>query len=701
MSLLVRASGFLLGMIATTLAAMLLFISVSFSDKQIGAAIGDFAASEYGRVLNSSGEIHLALLPWPRLETGALSLSEEDRSDGFASWKSANLELDVLALLRHRLVIRHARIDGLTLRLTRDKAGLWNAANLLDGADEVDAPFSLQLEGLALTHASIIISDALSGRELQWRELDLGTDAWRANRAGRVRLISQVVSSQPTIAGKLSLSARYHLGETMANGVLSALQLHYVGDIGLLTATDATLGLGSLDWRDKTWSAEDAQFAGSASFKKRAMEWSAAMLSVGWHEGLQGKSASARLALKENVPTSANAGRVTGGELRLNLQDIKAENANISSAALDADWQLSAGKAAAQGKLHAQLRHDSKAERLSLERIAGDASLVHPAVNATARATLRGNADWMFASMPTAPRGALNLDASFGNDTLHATISYAAGDGTTQPNIIARLQTQHFDLDRLLTISSLSLPTSEALQGWTCDSVLDAKNLKFDGMLLSSAHVPLQIADGALSLPDHDIALYGGSLAGSLDYAPAQKSLDIHEAMREVQLADLLRDTRRASPLTGLINATLDARSQGSDLASLPDKATGALRLYAKGVHWQGVDLVHSMLSLNAGKAAASSAEQATPLRELSAAFKIDGPELSVDKLIAHSDALALVGTGTIQYASAKVDLHLAVRPANNPALSALRGKRMNLHIVGPLMQPGVALDAQTAAASH
>ena len=121
MSLLVRATGFFLGMLVTLLAAILLFISVSFSDSQTTLDISDFIESEYGRVLTLSGDVHLTLWPWPSLQLGAASLSEANRPESFAGWKTATFELDALALLSHRLVVRHARIDGLTLRLARDR----------------------------------------------------------------------------------------------------------------------------------------------------------------------------------------------------------------------------------------------------------------------------------------------------------------------------------------------------------------------------------------------------------------------------------------------------------------------------------------------------------------------------------------------------------------------------------------------------
>jgi len=707
MSLLVRATGFLLGMLVTALAAILLFVSVSYSDKQIGIDIRDFVETEYDRVLITEGDIHLALWPWPRLQIGATSLTEPNRPDTFGSWKSASFELDALALLSHRLVIRHARIEGLTLRLARDRKGVWNVADLLannadpndDAATDVDTPFLLQLEGLALSHASVVMEDAVSGRNLQWRELELGTDAWRARRGGRIQLISQVISPSAALQGKLSVSTRYRFGDTLASGMLTGTRLHYVGDISRLKAADITLGWGSAEWQKDEWKLADAQLAGSSKLNTQALEWTAALLSASWHDGLQAKSASARLKLLAADAASA------GGEVHLSLRELVPGEKGVGTAQIEGNWLLQATGRGTQGKLRAALRHDARAGQLSLANIAGDLALTHPALNAAnAHALLQGRASWLWSASRDAPEAAhaeLDLNAAFGKDVLHVVASLATGIAT--PVLTARVDSAHFDVDRLLAAGQHfpALPAVNDLQGWALDGVVHADNMKIGGMQLASVHVPVRIEEGELSLPEHEIRLYGGRLSGSLAYEPAEQKLTIFEALREVQLDALTRDMKTALPLTGLGNATLDVHGEGMQWKDMPEKAKGVLRFYAKNARWHGVDLPRSMLALHTGKTATGTAQSATPLSEVSAAFSIDGPTLVADKLTAHSDAVALTGSGNIQYASGQMDLLLNARLAgsggNDKAFVELRGKRMSLRAKGRIMQPQLRVDAQPA----
>ncbi|MDB5887970.1 MAG: AsmA family protein [Rhodocyclales bacterium] len=698
MSLLVRATGFLLGMLATALAAVMLYISATFNDKQIGIDTRDFVESEYERTWSTDSDIHLALWPWPSLQIGPANLSEPNRQQAFASWKKASFELDALALLRHKLVIRHARIEGLTLRLARDGKGVWNAADLLGDDPDVDSPVVLRLEGLALGHASVVVEDAISGRSMQWRDLELGTDAWGANRGGRVQLISQLVSPAAGLEGKLSVSARYRFGETQASGTLSAAQLHYVGSIGAAIATDITLGFGSIDWKNDKWDLADAHVRGSGKLGTQALELTAAVPEASWHEALQTRNASAQLNLLSTEKQGAQ------GELHLVLQDLLPGGKNISSGRLEGGWQVQSGDRATQGQLRAQLRHDAQAKQIRLDMIAGDASFTHPALNSgNAHASLQGSAIWHLSAPVDTARGELDLDAAFGKDVLHAAASLATDSATATPVITARLDSKRFDVDRLLAAGPhpIELPVSEALHGWMLDGIVHATELRFAGMHMSSLNLPVKIGDGRLTLAGHEIGLYGGKLAGSISYDAEKQDLTIFETLREVQLDALAHDAQWSLPFDGLTNATLDVHSHGAELQAMPDTAKGVLRLYAKNARWLGVDLPRNVQALHAGKPATNSLQAATQLAELAVAFTVNGPQLVVDKLTAHSNALSLTGNGNIQYASRQMDLLLNTHLGNDKALADLRGKRMSLRVKGRLMQPQLAIEVQQASVSH
>ncbi|HSD37117.1 MAG TPA: AsmA family protein [Rhodocyclaceae bacterium] len=694
---LIRASGFLLGMLATALAALLLFILISFNDKQINTEIHEFIATEYGRTLEAPDSIHLALLPWPSLQTGSASLSEADRSEIFASWQRADFELDVLALLRHRLVIRHARVDGLKLHLARGRKGIWNSADLWAGNDG-NGPLALQLEGLALDHASVVLDDAISGRSQEWRELEFNTDAVQFERGGRMRLVAQLVAPDATLAGKLRLSARYRFGNTLTSGRLSGAQLHYVGDIGGLQAVDITLNAGTADWQGEAWQFAELQLGGRARHDTLAVDWSATLASANWRERLQANGISATLALQRGDLTG-----LTAGELRLTAPDLQPDGEGVSVAQIDGSWDFKSPGHSAFGKLRARLQHDAKLQKLDFEDLSGELSISHPSLRGgNVQASFKGQADWLLTPQAATKRGALDVTARFGKDLVHTAASLA--NDATAPHITARVDSKRFDLDRVLSIDlhALTLPTADQLKGWSLDGLVHADNFKAAGMQMASLNMPVKLADGALTLPDHEVRMYGGSLNGSLGYNAIKQELVGLEVLREVQLDTLLYDTKISLPLSGITNATLDVRSTGAQLQAMPERATGALRLYASNAHWVGRDLTHDMLALDAGKPAAGIAQAATALSEVAAAFKIKGPLLVVDKLTARNEALALSGTGELHYASGQMNLLLDTRvTGNDKTLAGLRNRRMSLRAQGRLMLPHIQLEAQSDATAH
>jgi hypothetical protein len=546
---------------------------------------------------------------------------------------------------------------------------------------------------LALTHASVIMEDAVSNRSLQWRELELGTDAWRANRSGRLQLITRLVSPDAALAGKLNVSARYHFGDTLANGMLSAARVHYAGDVGamsvgLIKSADLSLDIGSANWQANGWTLSDAQLAGSGKLNEQSLNLAASLPNANWDGTLQARAASGQLRFAGTTTQGIGGSE---GELILNLKELVSAGKNTSTARIDGRWKIHASDRSNEGELRAQFQHDAKTGQFSLDNIAGTLSLTHPLLNAAnAHARLQGSARWRPDAPADTPRADLNLAATFGNDAVNATASFTSGGAAATPLITARLDSTHFDIDRLLTADAyvIDFPSSEALRGWALGCIIQGENIKLGGVSMSSVHIPVKVTDGKLSSAEHEIALYGGKLAGNLSYDSGKQDLALNETLRDIQLDALARDARIALPLTGLTNATLDVRSHGAELRAMPDKATGTLRLYAKNARWLGLDLPHSMLALHAGKAMINTAQSVTPLAEISAVFAVKGPSLDLGKFTARSDAIALTGSGNIQYVAGQMDVLLNARAGNDKALTELRGQRMSLRARGHLTRP-------------
>jgi uncharacterized protein involved in outer membrane biogenesis len=650
LALLVKASGFLLGMLVTGVMTLTLFLRLSFDDAQIETELGDMAQSLYQRELQFDDGLKLDLWPWPSLHCSAGSLSEADSKDNFARWQRADFELDLLALLRHRLVLRHAQIDGLQLRLQRDAQGDWNISDLLVQASR---RFAVNLEGLHLQEASLSLADVGSGHTLSLQHLTLKAGALQSNHSGRLLLNAELLPSSPPLpAGQLQLESRYAFGEDFASGKLQDLRLSYSETKGSAQdkASTGSLQIPALQWRDGHWQAPSLHL---------------------------------------------NASLARQGEANLDLSEL-GDDANGISAGVEAAlrWRSSAQQGI-QTKLQGRLLYQPRDKLLTLEHGSGSLALQHPAINGGGlNAQLQTQAQWRLAADEGEERLNSSTQIDFGAPGSLQLKTRVLKRKT--PTISAQLGSLQLDVDALLKRDMLAslLSDAKSLPDLNLDAQLQVTQLHLGGLHLSSVVVPLKLAAGKLSLPDHALQAYGGRLNGSLSWDSKSGELQSYEALREVQLSDLARDGGFTLPLAGIGNATLDIRSRGDQLSSLREQASGVLRVYVRDARWRGFDLERVLPTLQAGQMLAARAEQNTPLGEITGSFKVAEGALQVERLSTHSEGVDMSLQGKIQLRDGQLDLSAKLRPGGNKQLAALPAQKLALQLSGRLPQASLALQA-------
>jgi AsmA protein len=117
-------AGVLVAIIAAALLSIRLFVNPNNFKDRIAAAVKEST----GRDLTLDGDIKLSVFPWIALELGPASLGNPPGfgDQPFLSFTKAAVRVRLLPLLQKRLEIARVEVDGLDVRLAKNKAGKGN-----------------------------------------------------------------------------------------------------------------------------------------------------------------------------------------------------------------------------------------------------------------------------------------------------------------------------------------------------------------------------------------------------------------------------------------------------------------------------------------------------------------------------------------------------------------------------------------------
>ena len=191
--------------------------------------IVEAVAEHTGRRLELPGDLAWSLSPALRLrlELGALRLAQPaDFGTGpFLESRRAAVAVDLLPLLSRTLSGR-LELDGLTLRLARDRSGRTNWDDLGPEADAAPAPpagppaapapveagWRLALSGLHVRDARVDWHDAASGERLRLADVELETGAVLPGQPVPVELAFTFTRKDPALEARVQARARMLAG---------------------------------------------------------------------------------------------------------------------------------------------------------------------------------------------------------------------------------------------------------------------------------------------------------------------------------------------------------------------------------------------------------------------------------------------------------------------------------------------------------
>ena len=126
-----KLAAFALGGIAALLAAVVLYVAITFDAVRVKEELRRVVLEQKQRTLDIEGDVDLSFYPNLGLKLGRTALSEHNSTERFAAIDSARVSVAVLPLLSGSLVVDEIRIEGASVALIRYKDGSFNFEDLL------------------------------------------------------------------------------------------------------------------------------------------------------------------------------------------------------------------------------------------------------------------------------------------------------------------------------------------------------------------------------------------------------------------------------------------------------------------------------------------------------------------------------------------------------------------------------------------
>jgi uncharacterized protein involved in outer membrane biogenesis len=245
--------------------------------------------------------------------------------------------------------------------------------------------------------------------------------------------------------------------------------------------------------------------------------------------------------------------------------------------------------------------------------------------------------------------------------------------------------------------SSEPLPFA-SLRAVDADLTLQVGRLQLDEHLLTDLGIALQLNQGRLAIKPFRFGLAGGTFEGEakVDAAGATPALSLLLNGRQFELDKM----QRGGPISGgKSDLKVDVKSGGNSVRALMASVTGETvlsvgqgRLRNKAVDWAAGDLLFQVLG--AVNPLAKS-EDTTQMDCAAVRFLLRDGVATADKGIALRTAkVDVVGSGTVDLRSERLDLGIKPRPRSGVGLSLSTPLAGLVRVNGTLANPSMGIDA-------
>lgn len=516
--------------------------------------------------LTLNGDIGWSLFPWLGLELHEASVATLAKpAEPFADLQMLGLSVRVLPLLRREVQMSDVRVEGLNLRLNRDKNGHGNwedigKAPVAPGAtppatapgqpaseptvavEKPAQPIRLDIDSLTVNNARVEYTDELSGKQFSAESIQLSTGPVHDSTNIPIKATAFLGTNQPVLRVRTELNGELRFER--------ALQRYKFEDMKL----SGEVAGDPLQGKTMTFSAQGQILLDKAA---NVAEWT-------------------------GIKISANQLRALGELKAKDLDKTPQITGGISIAQFDlAKFVDSIGQklpAMAEGSL-------SKVELVS--RIAAtptsvafdninlkfdDSSLsgriaVEDFAKQSLRATLKADTFNVDRYLPPKSEKANNATQTRQAEVASTEANAIAGAGSTplpdKPSKTA------WSTERLLPV--------ERLAKLDVDADLTFGQLTLDKLPIQNAALKATGQGGLLTLGNLSGELYNGGFEakGTLDVRPSAPVLNLQTKINRVPAEKILESQGKKPPVTGLVTLTSNLTGSGNSQQALIDSLNG------------------------------------------------------------------------------------------------------------------------------
>ena len=706
-------------------------VLLAFDPNQYKSALIHVVQERYHRSLALPGTIQLRLFPPFTLETGPMRLSEPGSDALFAQAADMRLHLDLLALIRRKIVVDRIALEAPRVIIQRDAQGRFNFDDLLpkpgapdaeDTAGKPAPPLDLLVRSLSITDGDITLHDAKTGVAGRLAALNLELAGIGASTPGPMRLSARAVFTKPLLDTNFSLKGRL-LAMPQGPLALQDFMLRSDGSVlgikklltnvsGSLSYTaargsptpdpnTATLNVQAFDLKAQGQGAQGQPLQAEASLPQ--LSWTSNHIAVGAFE------AKALLGAAPGTTRVTISAPATSGAM---------DKLQWPGFQLAVEQGLGAGAAGVHAKLHGNLSLNLRtiAAALDAARLQGTWQAARPGVkplpldlqgsmtytlaSSTASVDLAGLAGTSQIKLAgTSQKGAitlnasadrLDLDALLGTHATETRPPTATGAKSTAPAAPAQTPAKPIDLS--------------ALQALDLDARLQIGRLRFKGMQWSQLQMRVRDDRKAVTVDPFSLQGYGGSLSGTARVNLGTAHYTLTQTARNLQIQPIIQALSGRDFLLGTANGSLALDTQGKTSDALLRALSGTAQFEVRNGALKGFNLAQSLrdagslLRLRQDRQAVTSGTQQTDFTSLSVSFQIAQGVASSSDLSLQSPLLRVGGEGRFDLPAQTLDYVL--RPTlvgtlagqGGEQAAALKGLTVPVRISGPFAQPQYAV---------
>ncbi len=215
-----KVIGVLLGILVILLVIAAVIATLTFNPNRYKGEITRLVEKQTGRTLTIGGKISLSFFPWIGAEVNTVSLSNAPGfgSGPFAQVARVGIKVKLLPLLRRKVEVDQIIIDGLKLKLIKDRYGRgdWQGlagqskptAAATPGKTATPPVAGLFVGGINVQNSEVVWDNEQKGQRYTVRNLDFQTGQLGSGKLTDVSLGFDLDSGSPPLKTRVTLKAR-------------------------------------------------------------------------------------------------------------------------------------------------------------------------------------------------------------------------------------------------------------------------------------------------------------------------------------------------------------------------------------------------------------------------------------------------------------------------------------------------------------